>query len=209
MRALVPVAAVVLAVAACGGAADSSGGVASLDDPTDTSTATVEDEADAEQALLDVAACMRDAGVDIEDPTVDADGNLEFGAIRGRVAESDLDVDREAIRAAFDECGELLESVTLGFRRGDDAAFQDTLLEYAQCMRDNGVDMDDPDFSSAGPGEGGETGDDPGARRGPFGNIDPEDPDFLAAQEVCRDILGGFERIPGPGGGPGAGGGEN
>ena len=50
---------------------------------------------------------------------------------------------------------------------------------------------------------------------GPFGVIDRDDPDFIAANEACSDILagfgagagGGFGRGPGGGGGrPGGGG---
>lgn len=57
---------------------------------------------------------------------------------------------------------------------------QEVLLDYTECMRDEGIDLPDPDFS----GEGG------GARiqLGP-GGIDPEDPDFRAAQEKCGPIL--------------------
>jgi len=202
VRALLLIPALALVGAACGGNSASSDGVASLEDATETTSAsaTDSDEVDVEQALLDFAACMRDNGVDIEDPTVDADGNVELGAVRGQVAEEDLAIDREMIRAAREECGSFLEGTTLGFRRGDNAELQDTLFEYAQCMRDNGVEMDDPDFSEFGPG--GTAGDEgePGVRVGPFGVIDADDPHFEAAQEACGDILGGF--------GPRAGGGR-
>lgn len=209
MRLPLLAAAVALIVASCGGTSSSSSGVASLEESTDTTAvvAGATSDVDSEQALLDFAACMRENGVDIEDPTVDADGNLEFGRIRDQVAEGDIEIDRESIRAAFDSCGEFLEGATLGFRPGDDEAFQDTLFEYAQCMRDNGVDMDDPDFSGFGPGGDAEDEGDRGG--GPFGDIDPDDPDFIAAQEACGDILGGFERIPGARGGPGGGGDES
>jgi hypothetical protein len=64
-------------------------------------------------------------------------------------------------------------------------------------MRDNGYDMDDPDFSSFGPGAEGEPAE--GARVGPFGEIDQDDPDFVAANEACGEILGGLPRVPGQG----------
>ena len=61
-------------------------------------------------------------------------------------------------------------------------------------MRDNGYEeMPDPDLSSFGtPGQGG---------GGPFGQLDRDDPDFIAASEECQDILAGFQRGPGGGGG--------
>ena len=58
---------------------------------------------------------------------------------------------------------------------------EDTLLEYAQCMRDNGdEDFPDPDIAAAM--------DDPESA-GPFGEIDTDSPEFQAANEVCQDIL--------------------
>ena len=108
----------------------------------------------------------------------------------------------EGFQDAFDVCGDLLEDLQLGFAGGDQTEFQDQILEFAQCMRDNGYDMDDPDFSAFAPGGGGD-GQGPGAGGGPFGDIDFDDPDFQAAQEACADILAGF----GPGVGGGAPGG--
>ena len=56
---------------------------------------------------------------------------------------------------------------------------EDLLVEYAGCMRDNGVDMPDPDFS----GGGGMID---------LGIADPNDSTFQAADEACRSILAGF-----------------
>ncbi len=188
-----------LVAAACGGGAEAStDGVASLEGAQQSaSTTTVADEVssdDVEQAVLAFAACMRDHGVEMEDPTVSSDGTIEFGFRAGGGGEGD--VDRNTLRAARDECSEHLESVTLGFRRGDDSEIQDLMVEYAQCMRDHGYQMDDPDFSGLGPGGEGEEGD---PRSGPFGVIDPDDPAFQSAQTECEDILAGFGRPPGTG----------
>lgn len=195
-----------VATACSGNAADS--GVATLDDvePTDATAGVPAEgeptEVDQEQAMLAFAACMRDNGVDIEDPTVDAEGNVQFGGLRG--AAQDGEIDREAMRAARDACEEELAGFALGRAGGnfDPTELQDTLLEYAGCMRENGYEMPDPDFSGSGPG-----GDEPGegGGGGPFGQLDRDDPDFIAAQEACEDMLGGF--APGRGGGPGQGGG--
>ena len=60
-------------------------------------------------------------------------------------------------------------------------------------LRDQGIDMPDPDFSQGfGPGAGG--------RAGIFGDLDPQSPEFQAAAQECQGIFeGGF----GPGGGRG------
>ena len=57
---------------------------------------------------------------------------------------------------------------------------QETMLEFAACMREHGVDMPDPDFSGGG------------ARmqfRAGAGGVDPESPTFQKAQEACQEIL--------------------
>jgi len=187
---------VVLALAvlttACGDTDNTDAGVASLEATAVESDAVAVDAADdvavdEEQALLDFSACMRDEGVDFGDPTVDADGNarLNPGVRPGE------GVDRDAMRTAFETCGEYMEGVTLGFRDTDLTELEDQFLEYSVCMRDNGYDMPDPDFSSIGRPGGGEGG------GGIFGGLDVDDPAFQTAQEACQDVLAGF----GPGGG--------
>lgn len=186
------VAALALVVAACSGNADA--GVASLEDQPaatdadDGQGATVSDE----EALLAFAGCMRDHGIEgFEDPTVDDEGNLQFGDRGGFGAG---EIDRETMIAARNACSEHLEDATLGFGRPDDAEIQDLLLAFAECMRDQGIEMDDPDLSGFGPGGNGE----PGQGGGPFGDIDVADPDVLEALEACQSDFGrGF----GPGGG--------
>lgn len=198
----------VLVVQGCSGDDATVDGVATLENADTVTTVTeapsTSSEVDQEQAMLDFAACMRDNGVDIEDPTVDADGIIQFGGFRGGAAESDAD--RDATREAMDACRDIIDGLALGPGGGDfdPTEMQDTMVEYAACMRENGYDMPDPDFSSFGPGSGDAES---GQRTGPFGEIDPADPDFVAAQEACQEILAGFGpgRVGGPGGVPGGG----
>lgn len=187
-----------LGAGACGGAAHADGGVASLDDSqlfksVDSTSAPMTEE----EALLAFTQCLRDNGVDIDDPTVDADGNLRLSRPTG--GDGSQGPSEEA-GTARQTCAVLLEGVALGFQDQDRTELEDQLLEFASCMRDNGFDMPDPDFSDTGtPGQG-----------GPFGQLDRSDPDFQAASEACQDTLAGF----GPGSGVGrrgggAGGGGN
>lgn len=189
-----------LLTAACSGS-DSDSDVASLE----TSAAATEeqgqdgettDEAVSdEEAILAFAACLRDEGIDVDDPTVDADGNLRPPRPRD-IGEGD----REMIRSAMDGCSEHLENVAFGLDAADRSEREDQLFEYAACMRENGYDMPDPDFSAFGtPGQGAGTSEGGG---GPFGPIDQDDPAFQIAQEACAGTFGG-DRIPGsgPGGG--------
>ena len=192
-------AALAMVLAACGtGSPSSAEEVASLESGGDAEGALVapgegEEPVDREEALLAFAACMRDNGVEMADPTVDANGNVQL-ARPGQPGEEVEEFDREEVEAAREACGEVLDGARLGFEGTDIVELEDTMIEYAQCMRDNGYDMPDPDFSSFGPGAGGDG--EPG-QGGPFGALDREDPDFIAAQEACEEILAGF----GPGGG--------
>lgn len=145
-----------LGAAACGAAEASNGdGVAAID---------------TEAQLLAFAECVRSQGFEMEDPTIDADGNAQLP--RGERTEGFLEA-RQA-------CEQHLAGVTLGFRGSDQTELQDSLLEFAACMRDNGFDMADPDFSSA---DGG---------RGLLRNIDQDDPTYQAAFANCDDVLGGI-----------------
>jgi hypothetical protein len=101
---------------------------------------------------------------------------------------------REEMEAAEEVCG---QAPALGAGDLEDQrAAQDAALEFAQCMRDQGIDdFPDPDLSTTGPGDG----DSDDGRTGPFGDVDMDDPETQAAFEACQDLLGG------PGGGAGGG----
>lgn len=162
-------------------------GVATLEDiaaPAEVNVETDEVDVDFEEAMLNFTQCLRDEGLDIEDPEIDADGGFNFRTL----AQGAEDIDRETLRAGFEACQSELEGMTLRGGGIDRTAIQDTLIEYAACMRDNGYDMEDPDLSNFGPGTGEGEGQ-PGQGGGPFGDIDQEDPDFIAANETCQEIF--------------------
>ena len=122
------------------------------------------------------------------------------GRFRG-AGPGDESFDREATEAARKACSDHLEGVALTFGRTAEerTEVEDMLYTYAACMRTNGFEMDDPDFSTHGGGGGG-GGSETGLPRR-LGPVDTEDPDFIAAHAVCSDILSGFV----PGGGLGGG----
>jgi hypothetical protein len=185
-RLLILAGAVALIAAACGGGTDASGDVASLDDIATPSAAgdqsPVAAEVDTEVAFLGLAQCLRDEGIEVADPTVDADGNVD---LRG-MFEAAEGLDQAELEAAAEACSEFLEDVIPTFTDFDLTELQDDLLEFASCMRVNGFDLPDPDFSNFGiPGGDGPNG-------GPFGEIEIEDPTFEPALEACQDILAGF-----------------
>lgn len=203
MRRLFIAMALALVATACGTSAGAPE-VATLEEGSTSSTtaAASSEQSSDEDNLLQFAACMRDNGVDVPDPTVDAEGNVQLGGSPGDGEERPALRGDEAFGAAIEACGELLEGLTFGFGERDITALQDTLLEFALCMRDNGVDMPDPDFSEFG------AGGEPGQGVGPFGDLDREDPTYIAAEEVCGDLLAGLGPRGG-GRGPGGGGGTD
>lgn len=184
-RIILLVTALALVLVACGGGDDD--GVATLDSTTTTVAASDADggsvaEQD-EERLLAFAACMRDNGIeDFPDPRLNADGSVDFGADDRPFA----DVEEDVAEAAFEACADELAGVSFapGGENFDLTAIEDALVEFASCMREQGVDVPDPDFSSflLG-GEGGIS---------PFGDIDFEDPGVLAAVEECRDVFTGL-----------------
>jgi hypothetical protein len=188
---------VALTAGACSSGAD-TGGVASLEESQEQSE-SVAAELTQEEALLAFTECVREQGLDIPDPTVDADGNVRLPR---PMSEASSEAERQAFREAMSACEEYLEGVTMGFEQRDTTEFRDQLFEYAQCMRDNGYDMPDPDFSATMvPGSGG------GPGGGVFGSLDRDDPAFQEAQAACEEYLPGRTGLGGGfGGGGGTGG---
>jgi len=132
-------------------------------------------------AMLAFAACMRENGVDMPDPKPPGSGGaifIEAGASDGTSplsfdADDQFLVAEEACRSHLDA----LAAPDSGPER--DAEMMESLLAYAACMRDNGVDMPDPEMSGGmisvtigadGPGS------------------DPFSEEYRAAEEACRGI---------------------
>jgi hypothetical protein len=144
--------ALVFALAACGGGAGASSQVASLGasgsasaDATSTTVA-----ADTQKAWIDFAQCMRDNGVAMKDPTFDASGNLQGGF----GPDSGIDFRSDATRAAMTACRSKMPAGGPGGAGGprfDRTAIQAALTAFTACLRDQGLNVNDIDFS-AGPG---------------------------------------------------------
>jgi hypothetical protein len=193
-----------LAVAAvasgCGSASAEDDGVAALDESAATTSTTEDDdgeaaEEDPEEAALAWAQCMREHGVDVPDPEVGEGGRLTIrpGTGPGRRLG---DVDSDAFREAMQACGRPFGgSGPPAISDEQREELQETMLEFAKCMREHGVDMPDPDFS----GEGG--GGIFRFRGGGPGSANPDSEVFREAQEACGEIL--EDALPGRTGGTG------
>ena len=217
MASTIALAGVLLLLAACGGGgSDSDDGFASLEDvetvssaetpteplPAEGVQAAAPENAEAgsdpaaesdpaapdnrEDALLALAQCLRDQGLEVADPDFSGGGGPR-GVFRG----GGLDRSDPAVQAALEECSPILEGIRGELDPEQQAERQDRQLALAQCLRGEGLDVADPDFT-AGPGAGG---------GGLFGRsgLNPNDPDVQGALEVCRDELGfGGGRFGGP-----------
>ncbi|MBA2337488.1 MAG: hypothetical protein H0V96_07005 [Acidimicrobiia bacterium] len=104
-----------------------------------------------EDALLDFTACMRDQGIEVPDVQLDAAGApmIRPDDIAG------IDLESPEVQAAISACLSILTDAG-AFSFADDpelqALLQDSLQDFAVCMRREGIDdFPDPDSSAAIP----------------------------------------------------------
>jgi hypothetical protein len=158
--------AAILILSAGGGTAEgdgvaSAGGEENAAKPAETEKAAPLDP-DA-QALV-FAGCMRDNGVDMLDPGPGQQGLVDaFRAVSG-------DYDRKTLEQAVAACQDLMPQYPQEHPTGDD-----WMLELAECLREQGLDVSDNPFQDAHSGA-----------------VDVNE--FTKAMEVCRDVLTGGGR---------------
>jgi hypothetical protein len=92
-------------------------------------------------AALQVAKCMRGKGFDVPDPTFDADGVPNFHEDPAQRGNAAYEAARAVCRKPFNDAW-----VASGRSNQKTQGAQD-LLAYAQCLRQNGVNVADPDPS--------------------------------------------------------------
>lgn len=176
-QAVVPAAMLALALTACGGGGDDGGD----DELSAIGSGSSGGAAGGGPSTEDVLAwydCMRENGVDLPDPDPNRPGIF---LPEGSADDPDMEAAQEACQAELPNGGP-------GNREPLDAEQLASLREFTQCMRDNGVDMPDPDSS--------------GALSMPDG-LDPQGPEFQAAMGECQELAAGAPILmgPGPGGG--------
>jgi hypothetical protein len=120
----------VLGLTACGGE-DTGDGVASAGGGAGGASASPSQSLDPQQAQLKFSQCMRENGVDMPDP--DGSGRVQ---IKGKPG------DEGKMQAAMKKCEHFMQGAIA--KRLDDPAVRDQMLKFAQCMREHGVDIPDP-----------------------------------------------------------------
>jgi predicted small secreted protein len=149
------------------GCGSDEGGGADVASAGGTSSAAADgggEELSRDEMNMKFAQCMRENGVDMPDPEPGKGVQLKVGP----------ETSQETVQAAMEACREYSPQENGGGKGNpeQEAAFR----EYAQCMRDNGVEaFPDPDPSNPG-----------------MMKITPEigeDPDFQTAQQACQEKL--------------------
>jgi hypothetical protein len=151
-------AASVLGLAACGG-----------DEETPASAASnASDDDKVREAQVKFAECMRENGVDMPDPQAGGKQTFKVGGDSG--------ISPEEFEEASKACEKYQQAIRPNLSEEEKTEMKEQALEHSRCMREHGIDMPDPTFSADGGVQ---------MRIGPGSKIDPEDPDFQAAEKEC------------------------
>jgi hypothetical protein len=186
------VVALLVAVASGCGSSASDDDVASLDGNAaateEESKASADEEQDPQEAALKWARCMREHGVDVPDPQMSGGRFSVLAGVRGRLRDANM----EKFDAARKACGSPLGAAgPPALSEEDRQAMQESMLDFARCMREHGIDMPDPDFSNGG-----------ALMRVGGRGLDPDSAKFRDAQKACQPILQRMEEKLGLPGSP-------
>jgi hypothetical protein len=178
-------------VTACG-TAQNGNKVASLSSPsaTPTSAQQASNGRSDEDKIRDFTKCMRDHGVDIPEPTSAPKGGSTGGGKGGvGIMVQGNGPDKEKIDKANEACRPLLPNG--GAPPKLDAQQLDEMRKMAQCMREHGVNVPDPDPNNPGI-----------MTQDQQGQIDPQK--MEAASKACAPAGAEIHTQQGPDGGGGA-----
>jgi hypothetical protein len=154
-----------LAIGACGGGGGNNNGVVSLDGGKATTTTRAGGgKANDRQRALNWARCLRQHGINMPDPTFDAQGRMAMQMPAG------VGPDDPKFKAAEQACQQYAPSAA---PEKADPQLQQQMVAYARCMRQHGINIADPK-----PGEGINVDGDKG--------VNPNDPKFKAADQACQ-----------------------
>lgn len=131
--------AITIALTACGSGSRSSD-VPTLQESQPADEASSGDAAtDNEAMMMAFTECLREQGLDVVDPVLDADGNIGKPAPAGgwEFAKGELE-------AAMVACTEVLEGLTFAENTVDVSAEVDAGMALAACLRERGHDVADP-----------------------------------------------------------------
>ena len=131
----------ILTLAACGSDSEDVPSLKSIEDTkvVDPSLDAADSVLDDEARMMAFTQCLRDQGIEVYDPVVDSEGNVE----KPEFVEG-VDGKREDFGTAYEACAEHLEGFTFGKKRVDVSEQVDQFVALATCLREKGYDVDDP-----------------------------------------------------------------
>ena len=133
---------------------------------------------DNEAMMMAFTECLREHGVEVVDPVVDADGNVQ----KPELVEG-TEWDKEAMGDAWEVCATHLVGFTAEKENVDTSEMVDRYVELAACLREKGYGVDDPTAETLN------------AWMGEFKNaINWDDPDAMADYEECNGETGGGKK---------------
>jgi hypothetical protein len=141
-----------------------------------------------EEAAFRFAQCMREHGLeDFPDPQV-SDGRVSFGAAPSPDEPENMSPEEQA---ASEACQHIIEEASPGggeeeLSAEELAELHDQVLAMAQCMRDRGWDMPDPEVTEDGGIMIGRSPDEAGLP----GPGDPRQDEFRQDQQECHEEAG-------------------
>jgi hypothetical protein len=198
-----------LLVAGCGGSS-SSPGVAHLSSTTSSSSdasgggssSSPEGGPPSQQQMVAYSQCMRTHGVpEFPEPT---EGKLLVRGSDHNGHVTGVNPESAQFRAAQKACAKLAPNGGKPPSPAELAKLQEQALKFSRCMRTHGVpSFPDPEFLHSGGGGGVQIR--LGGKKGGPSGIDPNSPQFQAAQKACQSFgPKGAPGGPGPGGAGGA-----
>ena len=141
-----------------------------------------------EEITTKFAECMRDKGFNVSDPEVNADGTVNLQALRSSITnDPKFNPQSPDTQRAFQECLPQLQGATFAQTpsQEDQIEFQDNMLKFTECIRGEGLEIPDPDFSK-------------GLRQAMgsiFQGMNMQSPKVQKALSTCRETI--FAGTPG------------
>ena len=140
---------ILVLISACSSSDDSQGVISTNDLSSDTTVTTIEEEAaeevvSIEDAQLVLARCLRENGYDVSDPKNDESLQSVLRPVFLAADQKGREELFETIQICADE-NDIPLGGTADFENPEEVADTlDTELEFAQCLREKGIEVEDP-----------------------------------------------------------------
>lgn len=164
LRVVTPLALAALALSSCGSTQTSASGIPSLNGSNSGAGAATTTTIDPQKAAQQYVTCLRGQGLNVADPKVGADGQIDFRSI---FQSANIDRGSDTFRAAQTKCGDKLRNAGFGPSTADRKQRQAAQLAFTACLRKQGLAVGDlPAGRGSGGGGAGPGGDNAGPPAG-------------------------------------------